>query len=229
MKRLIHILIFSCTVAMSQLIVSCGIIDIDINEDDLKLYDMCLNHDSVYVMLDDTFKLLPIFTPDTIKFKEVFFWSNNDSIAYINDETIVASAPGETYIIASSMFKGITDSCYVYVMPKWETSPGDTPYETVVYADVKINGETPDENILIGAFRGNEFRSLGVWREWKGVKYMEFRIQSDYDGSDINSRERIRFLYYDREQFKLRQFKQRIEFDGETHGTLSNLFELTIP
>ena len=99
MKRLIHILIFSCTVAMSQLIVSCGIIDIDINEDDLKLYDMCLNHDSVYVMLDDTFKLLPIFTPDTIKFKEVFFWSNNDSIAYINDETIVASAQGETYII----------------------------------------------------------------------------------------------------------------------------------
>ena len=229
MRIIIHILMFLYAVTISSFIVSCGIIDIEINEDDVKLYDMHLNHDSVYVMIDDTFQLLPIFTPDTITMKEVFFWSNDDSVAGVWDGNIIAQSQGETYIKASSMLRGFTDSCYVYVMPKWMTTPYDTPYETVLYADVKINGERPSENILIGAFKGMEFRGLGVWREWKGVKYMEFRIQSDYDGGSIDSRERIRFLYYDREKFKVGQFKRRIDFDGQTHGTLSDLFELSCP
>ena len=227
MKRFAKILTFISFVAVSQLMTSC--LKLDIGDDTLTAYDMSLNHDSVYMMLDDTIRLSPVFNPDSVTNKEMFWWSDADSIVYADGNDLIAAAEGITYVRGMSVQHRLEDSCYVYVMPRWEVSPYDYPFEIAVYADVKIGGETPSEDILIGAFKGKEFRGIGKWKEWKGKKYMEIRAYSHYDEIHDGKSEKINFLYYDRKNLKVRRFAQSISFDSETHGTLSNLFELSIP
>lgn len=227
MKRFAKIFTLITFVAMSQLMTSC--LKMDIGDDTLTAYNMGLNYDSVYVMVEDTIRLSPVFDPDTVSNKEVFWWSDADSVVYAFDNDIIAVSEGTTYVRGMSVQHRLEDSCYVYVMPRWEVSHYDFPYEIIVYADVKIGGETPSEDILIGAFKGAEFRGKGQWKEWKGKKYMEIRAYSLYDEIHDGKSEKISFLYYDKKNLKVQRFNQSISFDSETHGTLSNLFELSIP
>ncbi len=227
MKRFAKILTFISFVAVSQLMTSC--LKLDIGDDTITAYDMSLNYDSVYMMLDDTITLSPVFNPDSVTNKEMFWWSDVDSIVYADGNDLIAAAEGITYVRGMSVQHRLEDSCYVYVMPRWEVSPYDYPFEIVVYADVKIGGETPSEDILIGAFKGKEFRGIGKWKEWKGKKYMEIRAYSHYDEIHDGKSEKINFLYYDKKNLRVQRFTQSISFDSETHGTLSNLFELSIP
>ena len=227
MKRFAKILTFISFVAVSQLMTSC--LKLDIGDDTLTAYDMSLNYDSVYVMLDDTIRLSPVFNPDSVTNKEMFWWSDADSIVYADGNDLIAAAEGITYVRGMSVQHRLEDSCYVYVMPRWEVSPYDYPFEIVVYADVKIGGETPSEDILIGAFKGKEFRGIGKWKEFAGKKYLEIRAYSLYDEVHDGKSEKINFLYYDKKNLRVQRFKQSISFDSETHGTLSNLFELSIP
>ena len=227
MKRFAKILTFISFVAVSQLMTSC--LKLDIGDDTLTAYDMSLNYDSVYMMLDDTITLSPVFNPDSVTNKEMFWWSDADSIVYADGNDLIAAAEGITYVRGMSVQHRLEDSCYVYVMPRWEVSPYDYPFEIVVYADVKIGGETPSEDILIGAFKGAEFRGIGKWKEFAGKKYLEIRAYSLYDEVHDGKSEKINFLYYDKKNLRVQRFKQSISFDGETHGTISNLFELSIP
>lgn len=227
MKRFAKILTFISFVAVSQLMTSC--LKLDIGDDTLTAYDMSLNYDSVYVMLDDTIRLSPVFNPDSVTNKEMFWWSDADSIVYADGNDLIAAAEGITYVRGMSVQHRLEDSCYVYVMPRWEVSPYDYPFEIVVYADVKIGGETPSEDILIGAFKGAEFRGIGKWKEFAGKKYLEIRAYSLYDEVHDGKSEKINFLYYDKKNLRVQRFKQSISFDSETHGTISNLFELSIP
>ena len=227
MKRFAKILTFISFVAVSQLMTSC--LKLDIGDDTLTAYDMSLNYDSVYVMLDDTIRLSPVFNPDSVTKKEMFWWSDADSIVYADGNDLIAAAEGITYVRGMSVQHRLEDSCYVYVMPRWEVSPYDYPFEIVVYADVKIGGETPSEDILIGAFKGAEFRGIGKWKEFAGKKYLEIRAYSLYDEVHDGKSEKINFLYYDKKNLRVQRFKQSISFDSETHGTISNLFELSIP
>ena len=227
MKRFAKILTFISFVAVSQLMTSC--LKLDIGDDTLTAYDMSLNYDSVYMMLDDTITLSPVFNPDSVTNKEMFWWSDADSIVYADGNDLIAAAEGITYVRGMSVQHRLEDSCYVYVMPRWEVSPYDYPFEIVVYADVKIGGETPSEDILIGAFKGAEFRGIGKWKEFAGKKYLEIRAYSLYDEVHDGKSEKINFLYYDKKNLRVQRFKQSISFDSETHGTISNLFELSIP
>ena len=227
MKRFAKILTFISFVAVSQLMTSC--LKLDIGDDTLTAYDMSLNYDSVYVMLDDTITLSPVFNPDSVTNKEMFWWSDADSIVYADGNDLIAAAEGITYVRGMSVQHRLEDSCYVYVMPRWEVSPYDYPFEIVVYADVKIGGETPSEDILIGAFKGKEFRGIGKWKEFAGKKYLEIRAYSSYDEIHDGKSEKINVLYYDKKNLRVQRFTQSISFDSETHGTISNLFELSIP
>ena len=227
MKRFAKILTFISFVAVSQLMTSC--LKLDIGDDTLTAYDMSLDYDSVYMMLDDTITLSPVFNPDSVTNKEMFWWSDADSIVYADGNDLIAAAEGITYVRGMSVQHRLEDSCYVYVMPRWEVSPYDYPFEIVVYADVKIGGETPSEDILIGAFKGKEFRGIGKWKEFAGKKYLEIRAYSCYDEVHDGKSEKINFLYYDKKNLRVQRFKQSISFDSETHGTISNLFELSIP
>ena len=221
---------FTLLVAVgSQLLMSCGLIDLDVSEDAQEAYQLFLEHDSVYVMEGDIFTLSPQFSPDSVSNREVFWRSSADSVVTIVDNTFIAQSEGEAYVSAVSVQDRHVDSCYVYVMPRWEVNVHDYPYEMVVYAKVSVHGAEPSQDILIGAFRGIEFRGLGEWKDWNGQKYMQFRILSDIQELYEGGEQKIRFICYDRKNLQLKEFPQRIVYDGETHGNLSNLFELNIP
>ena len=90
MKRFAKILTFISFMAVSQLMTSC--LKLDIGDDTLTAYDMSLNYDSVYVMLDDTITLSPVFNPDSVTNKEMFWWSDADSIVYADGNDLIAAA-----------------------------------------------------------------------------------------------------------------------------------------
>ena len=80
---------------MAFLLTSCGIIDMEFDENVQDVYDMQLDHDTVYVTQGDSFVLQPVFTPDSVSNREVFFQSANEEIAYIKNDTIYAESIGE--------------------------------------------------------------------------------------------------------------------------------------
>ena len=120
----------------------------------------------------------------------------------------------------------------VVVMPGWRFDPYSWPYETVVYADVRYNGEPLSGNMMVGAFVGNECRAIGEVKEWNGVRYTQFRIGSELfnysePGEDeVYASETIRFMLYDPATHLMREHPETLTFDGEAHGTLSNLYQL---
>lgn len=225
LRKTIHI---TCVAFLSQLVISCGLIDFEFDEGTQIAYDMKLNHDMAYAILGDSFVLKPIFTPDSISNRTVYFQSTYDSIAKIVNDTIVAVGEGETRISAISVQDVKTATCDVVVLPKWEVNPYDYPYEMVVYADVKVRGAAPTDGMKIGAFYGTQLRGTGEWIEHKNIKLMQFRIYSSYSGN-AESGERIRFYCYEKDSLMLKRFSENLYFDGETHGSLKEPFKLTIP
>lgn len=228
MKRYRDIWATVCMVVLSQLTCSCGLIDMDFGEGTQMAYEMTLDHDMAYVILGDSFVLKPIFTPDTVSNHAVYYQSTYDSIAKIVNDTIVAVGEGETRISAISVQDVKTATCDVVVLPKWEVNPYDYPYEMVVYADVKVRGAAPTDDMKIGAFYGTQLRGTGEWIEHKNIKLMQFRIYSSYSGN-AESGERIRFYCYEKDSLMLKRFPENLYFDGETHGSLKEPFKLTIP
>jgi hypothetical protein len=60
-------------------------------------------------------------------------------------------------------------------------------------------------------------------REWQGKPYMELRIWSPFEWGD-----NIDLLCIYRGKARIELFDDIFVFDGETHGTLSNLYPLVI-
>ena len=98
-----HTLFFVWMSACSLLTASCGLIDMELDEDVQMVYDMRLDRDTVYVTEGDSFVLHPVFVPDTVSNREVFFLSANEEVAYLTNDTIVAVSEGETVISAISV------------------------------------------------------------------------------------------------------------------------------
>ncbi len=213
----------------SQLFMACGLVDFDLDDETPEAVEMHLNFDTVYVMVGDEFALSPEFTPDSVSNHEIYWTSSADSVVTAFNNTLYALSEGEAMVSALSVQNRISDSCYVYVMPRWEVASGDYPHDMVVYAHVTVHGQEPNENMLIGAFRGLECRGIGEWKEWQGKRYMQIRVYSEMMDDEDGVEERIRFLCYDRTILQVETFPQRINYDGGTHGSLSSLFELTIP
>ena len=101
MKRFAKIFTLITFVAMSQLMTSC--LKLDIGDDTLTAYDMGLDYDSVYMMVDDTIRLNPVFNPDSVTNKEMFWWSDADSIVYADGNDLIAAAEGLTYVRGMSV------------------------------------------------------------------------------------------------------------------------------
>ena len=83
-KRLTYLSPLSCLLLMASLLASCGLIDMDFDDNVQRAYDMQLDRDTVFVTQGDSFVLHPLFTPDTVSNREVFFRSSNEEIAFIN-------------------------------------------------------------------------------------------------------------------------------------------------
>lgn len=227
MKRVPSLLVLSSILILSQSICSCGLIDFEFEEYTQEAYEMHLDRDSVYILLDETFSLNPIFTPDSVSNREIYWISDDTEIVFAFNNHFIPISEGETYVRAITVQNRITDSCYVKVLPRWEININNYSNDMVVYANVSINDAPVDtENILLGAFCGGELRGIGVKKVWKEIEYFQFHIFGfkNLEPDDENDTEIIRFAYYDRKNLDFKYLKQYLIFDGETYGTISDLY-----
>lgn len=219
---------------------SCDLVDFDVNYGVFPECEMELDKHEVCVMVGDTFSIYPIFTPDTLPNREVFYYSEPEGLLSFDSELFTAIHEGNTWLYAISVKQRLQDSCRVSVMKPWAVDADkDYPYDMVFYADVDFVGEDFDfepENMIVGAFVDGECRGLGVMRNAHGIDYIELRVGSEvgyvvgdveYDDEDDEPveymQERVSIKIFDRKRHKVYTCNKVFDFDGETHGTLSNL------
>lgn len=220
---------FVCAMTFSLLPVSCGMIDIEIDEEVLMAYEMKLNHDTVYVMQSDTFALEPVFTPDSVINKEIYLVSESESIAKIENNNIIAVGVGETRITAISVMSSISAYCDVFVMEPWYLNQHDFSDDMVVYARVTVDGQPFNPSTQrVAAFAGAQFRGEGHLIELGGNTYIRFRIYSYMEWGDDQPTdpEMIRFGLYNRENLNFSYGDVYLPFDGETHGSPTSPLEI---
>lgn len=224
MRILRHTTKMVCMALLSLLSVSCGIIDMEIDEGGQIAYDMHLKHDTVYVMVGDTFVLEPVFFPDSVSNRELLFLSEDESVVALVNDTVIAMAEGETSVVGLSVHNGLSDTCMVYVMAPWVLNANDYSDDMVVYATATIDGKPFDPTKMsIAAFAGSEMRGKGEVITIGDRQLLRFRIYSylNYDSDISEDPEYIRFKCHDRENMTLITLPQYIIFDGETHGSPS--------
>ena len=232
MRILRHTTKMVCMALLSLLSVSCGIIDMEIDEGGQIAYDMHLKHDTVYVMVGDTFVLEPVFFPDSVSNRELLFLSEDESVVALVNDTVIAMAEGETSVVGLSVHNGLSDTCMVYVMAPWVLNANDYSDDMVVYATATINGKPFDPTKMsIAAFAGSEMRGKGEVITIGDRQLLRFRIYSylNFDSDMSADPEYIRFKCHDRENMTLITLPQYIIFDGETHGSPSEPIGLTSP
>ena len=224
MRILRHTTKMVCMALLSLLSVSCGIIDMEIDEGGQIAYDMHLKHDTVYVMVGDTFVLEPVFFPDSVSNRELLFLSEDESVVALVNDTVIAMAEGETSVVGLSVHNGLSDTCMVYVMAPWVLNANDYSDDMVVYATATMNGKPFDPaKMSIAAFAGSEMRGKGEVITIGDKQLLRFRIYSylNFDSDMSADPEYIRFKCHDRENMTLIPLPQYIIFDGETHGSPS--------
>lgn len=216
-KVLYKIKVLFASIVTMITIVSCGLVDFEFDENLQDHYSMRLNKDTVYIMVGDTFSLSPVYTP-ALSNGDVF-WAVSDSVLTMEDNNIVASSVGSTYIKAFSSVQNLKDSCYIKVMPRWECSPYDFQDEMIVNAKVMVNGQLFDPKTMkVAAFVDDECRGVGVLKKYGDKEFVQFRIWGHlYDGDNFES---VRFRVYIKDKLLCDYFPLKMVFDGETHGSL---------
>ena len=219
---------------------------------------MELDRHAVTLMVGDQLTFKATFTPDELNDEDLpLYWmSENDDIASFDDDGILhAVSPGTCKVYGTSVTETLVDECVVTVIEPWtEFNARAFGREMMVYADVKINGEAPTDDILVAAFCGEQLRGIGEMREAQNnKKYMAFRIyidnlspdeipddfdpyaetsggddddDPDNDEDDGPYVEVIYFQAYNRKTAQFYEMDYRLAFDGETHGYLSKLIEI---
>lgn len=207
---------------------SCGLLDIDSNDSLPKA--MQLDRHTAYLMVGDQLELHPAFTPDDESNIGVLWTSSDDNVLSVGENMFNALSPGTSMVRAFSTDGLMEDSCLVYVMRRWEMTDAEYPYEMLVYAKVTVHGQPFDPaTMMLGAFVDDEMRGAGELMEWQGQTYVRFRIGSDmryYDPEGIS--ETVTFRVYNRHELLYEEFPQTLEYDGEAHGTLTNLYQLSL-
>ena len=230
MKKPIYISTFLYIIIMASLFTSCGLLDMEFDENVQMAYDMKLDHDTVYIIEGDSIVLHPVFTPDSVINREVFFRSANEEIAYIHNDTIIAVSEGETVISATSVMNEKMAFCQVFVLPPWEIDIYKYSNDMVAYVTATIDGVPLDfDKHIIAAFVGSELRGIGYPIKLKDKDIVQIRIYGYHEWGDDEptNPELVRFAYYDQEKLMLRSLSLYIPFDGETHGSPSAPIELT--
>ena len=229
-KRLTYLSPLSCLLLMASLLASCGLIDMDFDDNVQMAYDMQLDRDTVFVTQGDSFVLHPLFTPDTVSNREVFFRSANEEIAFIKNDTIIAESQGETIVSATSVMNEIMAFCHVFVLAPWEINIHMFSNDMVAYLSATIDGVPVDfGKQMVVAFVGSELRGIGKPIELKDKDVIQMRIYGYLEWDDIEPTrpELVRFAIYDNEELMLKHLPVYLDFDGETHGSPSAPIELT--
>ncbi len=213
---------------MTLSLTSCGLMEMDTEE--LVAVGMKLDRDSLYIMVGDQLELTPIFSPDTVTQSGILWTTSDEDVLAVSGGVYTAVSPGWAQVRAVNTSYMLEDSCMVCVMPRWETTGREFPYEMLVYADVTVGGQPFNpETMMLAAFVDDDLRGTGQLLEWKGKSYVRFRVGSEMRGTDSGgNNEVVSFRVYYRREHRYDVFPQSLDYDGEAHGTLSNLYKLSI-
>lgn len=188
---------------------------------------MTLPRKVMSLMVGDKYKIPVVFSPDTVSNHAVWWSAEDASIVSFSNDSVVGMSEGLSRVYAVSVSDRLKDTCLVNVVPKAYVNPHNYCYDMVIYADVSIHGKkytkTDEDSLIIAAYVDNELRGIGKMREWQGKPYMELRIWSPFEWGD-----NIDLLCIYRGKARIELFDDIFVFDGETHGTLSNLYPLVI-
>lgn len=226
MKRVVRTAVM--ILAPMLLTVSCGLMDME--QEETVATEMSLDRDTVYIMVGDQFTLTPRFSPATDALAYVYWSSSADSVVSISDNVFTGLSEGWSMVRATSVSGLLQDSCWVGVMPRWEPTVRQYPYEMLVYAEVTVHGlPFNPETMILGAFVDDEMRGSGELMTWKGRQYVRIRVGSDISYVDPNGvNETVSFRVYLKQQLRFEEFPQTLDFDGEAHGTLTNLYKISL-
>lgn len=215
-----------CLTAAAMLLASCGeLFDVDEDGGTGGAVAMKIDRDTVYIMQGESLRLSVTFSPVAPANTGVLWLSQDAGIARMNADTLVAVSQGNTVVTAMSADGLRPDTCVVSVMKPWTVRAADFFFDTVVYADISVGGRTIGDDLEVGAFVGGELRGKAQLREAHGKRYAEIRV---YGPDTASAADTITFCCYDHRNVLLRRFGTTLPFDGETHGTLSQLVKLTM-
>ena len=201
---------------------SCGEL-FDMVDDVDPVGQLTLRDRAIDLMVGDRYVLPATLEPDSLPDKSLYWESRNPEVVSITADTLVAVAPGEAVVCATSVTQLISDSCVVTVHPYWSDVRAYYQYDMVVFANVTVAGRPMDEHIMVGAFNEEgQLCGVGEQHEANGIRYMLLRIYSAYDET-----EDITLRCYDRLRAKMSEWPQTILFNGGTLGTLSSLYQIT--
>ena len=106
----------------------------------------------------------------------------------------------------------------------WTFDPAEYAYDMNVHAALMFNGMDVEDYAAfkVAAFCGNECRGIAKATVSQGKKYYELRVYSKKPQAD-----NITFKCYNQATGRELMVAESLLFDGEQHGTLSRLFQLT--
>ena len=175
------------------------------------------------------------FIPSYTQNRDIDWTSSDTSVATVDERgRVTGVATGMVTITAAS--KG-NPAAYgtttVVVLPNQEEMyKSYYRYETIVYAKIIVDGETPMEGITVYATCGSEYR--GVNRtvisnnyDWNtGQWYVEWFYNVFRIGSNVRSGENIKFMGYNASTHSYIDFDEGIIFNGDVYGTMTKPFVL---
>lgn len=207
---------------------SCGLIDIEFDPATNQVLSLTFEYDTVYVMERDTFFLAPYLYPDSLASASIYWQTENAKVVKCQNDTILASGQGWSRVFATTLINNRSDTCTVFVMPRWEVSEYEYPYDMAIYAHILIDGKVPPKNWKFGSFdedgepRGmakamNDDRTIYRFRVWSNV--------APLDSVDV---EKIFLKAYNPTTLQMYSFKTSTYFNGASQGTPSNPLQLSI-
>lgn len=196
---------------------------------ELSVAELTMDRHTIDLMVGDTFQVPAKVTPDSLAQRGIYWESADSSIVRISEGKVQALATGETTVRAIAMAGEKSDTCHVRVWPLWDLDPYAFRYDMVVYADVRINNQAADDNMLVGVFGQDDdgrsqLKGIGRMRRTAdGQSYMLLRIYSNGDNG-----EPLTVRCYDRSQAMVLESSARLEFENNnTLGTLTSLYSIT--
>jgi hypothetical protein len=149
--------------------------------------------------------------------------SSNENVITVENGVISAVGEGTAVITAISVSRQYQASCTVNVHQQWSFNPYNYAYDMVFYADISVHGEKFSDDMYVAAVCDDEIRGIAQLKEYNGTPYILIRVYSNFTQGD-----EIKFKVYKRNSAQVEMFPNVVVFDGESHGSLSHLYPLTI-
>lgn len=167
--------------------------------------------------------------PDYTEYDDFAWRSTNTDVVTVDDDGTFRAVGEGAAMVYVSIVDDPTVKTFVtvVVLPDWETMWfGWWPEETVIYADIFVDGKRPDPYLTsIAARLIDDYRAVGRAVYYNGINYYVFRVAGTPE--EIAYEYPITFLGIDMKRHTYIDFwDTQLTFDGKVQGTLSNLIRI---